>query len=38
LVAHPHVKAVGFTGSRAGGLALMKIASERPEPIPYMPR
>ena len=34
LVAHPHVKAVGFTGSRAGGLALMKIASERPEPIP----
>jgi 2,5-dioxopentanoate dehydrogenase len=25
---------VGFTGSRAGGLALMKIASERPEPIP----
>jgi len=34
LVAHPHVRAVGFTGSRAGGLALMKIASERPEPIP----
>jgi alpha-ketoglutaric semialdehyde dehydrogenase len=34
LVAHPNVKAVGFTGSRAGGLALMKIASERPEPIP----
>lgn len=34
LVAHPHVKAVGFTGSRAGGLALMKIASERAEPIP----
>lgn len=34
LVAHPHVKAVGFTGSRTGGLALMKIASERPEPIP----
>lgn len=34
LVAHPHVKAVGFTGSRAGGTALMKIASERPEPIP----
>jgi alpha-ketoglutaric semialdehyde dehydrogenase len=34
LVAHPHVKAVGFTGSRAGGRALMKIASERPEPIP----
>jgi NADP-dependent aldehyde dehydrogenase len=34
LVAHPHIKAVGFTGSRRGGLALMKIASERPEPIP----
>jgi 2,5-dioxopentanoate dehydrogenase len=34
LVADPRVKAVGFTGSRAGGLALMKIASERPEPIP----
>ena len=24
----------GFTGSRGGGLALMRIASERPEPIP----
>jgi NADP-dependent aldehyde dehydrogenase len=34
LVAHPRIKAVGFTGSRRGGLALMKIASERPEPIP----
>ena len=34
LVAHPYVKAVGFTGSRAGGLALIKIANERPEPIP----
>lgn len=34
LVAHPLVRAVGFTGSRAGGLALMKIAAERPEPIP----
>jgi 2,5-dioxopentanoate dehydrogenase len=34
LVANPHVKAVGFTGSRAGGLALSKIASERAEPIP----
>lgn len=34
LVAHPAVKAVGFTGSRAGGLALVKIANERPEPIP----
>ncbi len=34
LVAHPYVKAVGFTGSRTGGLALLKIANERPEPIP----
>ena len=34
LVAHPAIKAVGFTGSRAGGTALMKIAAERPEPIP----
>jgi len=34
LVADPHIKAVGFTGSRAGGLALAKIAAARPEPIP----
>lgn len=34
LVAHPRVKAVGFTGSRGGGLALMKVANARPEPIP----
>ena len=34
LVAHPLIKAVGFTGSRSGGLALMKIAANRPEPIP----
>ncbi len=34
LVAHPRIQAVGFTGSRAGGLALMKIAAQRPEPIP----
>ncbi|MBJ7537251.1 aldehyde dehydrogenase (NADP(+)) [Marinomonas transparens] len=34
LVAHPHVKAVGFTGSRSGGIALMNIAANRPEPIP----
>jgi alpha-ketoglutaric semialdehyde dehydrogenase len=34
LVSHPAVKAVGFTGSTAGGTALMKLASERPEPIP----
>ena len=34
LVAHPSIKAVGFTGSEAGGTALMKIAAARPEPIP----
>ncbi|QBR01413.1 aldehyde dehydrogenase (NADP(+)) [Paraburkholderia pallida] len=34
LVAHPTIKAVGFTGSRQGGLALMRIANARPEPIP----
>ena len=34
LVADPRIKAVGFTGSRRGGLALMEVASRRPEPIP----
>jgi len=34
LVSDPRIKAVGFTGSRAGGLALVRIAGERPEPIP----
>ncbi|MBW8078623.1 MAG: aldehyde dehydrogenase family protein [Gallionella sp.] len=34
LVADPRVKAVGFTGSRAGGSALMRIGAQRPEPIP----
>ncbi|AWK88761.1 aldehyde dehydrogenase (NADP(+)) [Azospirillum thermophilum] len=34
LVAHRHIKAVGFTGSRRGGLALMGVAAARPEPIP----
>jgi 2,5-dioxopentanoate dehydrogenase len=34
LVADPRIKAVGFTGSRAGGLALVKIAAARAEPIP----
>ena len=34
LVADPRIKAVGFTGSRAGGLALVGIANGRPEPIP----
>jgi 2,5-dioxopentanoate dehydrogenase len=34
LVSHSAIKAVGFTGSRAGGLALLKIAAQRAEPIP----
>ena len=34
LVNDPRIKAVGFTGSRAGGLALVRIAQQRPEPIP----
>ncbi|MGZ2855352.1 aldehyde dehydrogenase family protein, partial [Pseudomonas aeruginosa] len=34
LVADPRIKAVGFTGSRGGGLALLGIAAARPEPIP----
>ena len=34
LVQHPAIKAVAFTGSQAGGRALMKLAASRPEPIP----
>lgn len=34
LVTHPHVKAVGFTGSYAGGKALFDWANQRKEPIP----
>jgi len=34
LVGHPAIKAVGFTGSRGGGTALMRTAAARPEPIP----
>jgi alpha-ketoglutaric semialdehyde dehydrogenase len=34
LVSHPAIKAVGFTGSRQGGLALSKAAAARKEPIP----
>ncbi len=34
LVSDPRIKAVGFTGSRGGGLALVKIAQSRPVPIP----
>ncbi|MBT0771531.1 aldehyde dehydrogenase (NADP(+)) [Kineosporia sp. J2-2] len=31
----PRIKAVGFTGSTAGGRALYDIAVNRPEPIPF---
>ncbi len=34
LVTDPRIKAVGFTGSRTGGVALCQAAQARPEPIP----
>jgi 2,5-dioxopentanoate dehydrogenase len=34
LVKHPFTKAVGFTGSLAGGKALFDLANQRPQPIP----
>lgn len=34
LAADSAIKAVGFTGSRAAGVSLMKTAASRPEPIP----
>jgi NADP-dependent aldehyde dehydrogenase len=34
LVAHPAIQAVGFTGSRRGGRALVAIAAAREVPIP----
>ncbi|WP_442590018.1 aldehyde dehydrogenase (NADP(+)) [Pedobacter sp. AW31-3R] len=34
LVKHPKTKSVTFTGSFKGGMALSKIAAERPVPIP----
>ncbi|HEU4667452.1 MAG TPA: aldehyde dehydrogenase (NADP(+)) [Arthrobacter sp.] len=35
LVEHPLTKAIGFTGSTAGGRALFNRAAARPEPIPF---
>jgi alpha-ketoglutaric semialdehyde dehydrogenase len=35
LAQHPLVRAGGFTGSTAGGRALMNLAAARPEPIPF---
>lgn len=34
LVRHPCIRAVGFTGSFAGGRALAELAAGRPDPIP----
>ena len=34
LVRHPLIRAVGFTGSRAGGDALARLAASRRQPIP----
>jgi len=34
LVCDERIKAVGFTGSRSGGIALCQAAQARPEPIP----
>jgi NADP-dependent aldehyde dehydrogenase len=34
LVGHPAIQAVGFTGSRGGGTALMAVAAARKQPIP----
>lgn len=35
LVTHPAIRAVGFTGSLAGGRALFDLCASRPEPIPF---
>jgi NADP-dependent aldehyde dehydrogenase len=34
LVSHPAIKAVGFTGSPVGGMALVRLAASRSDPIP----
>ncbi len=34
LVLHPAIKAIGFTGSIKGGLAIRKLSHERPDEIP----
>ncbi|WP_231934613.1 aldehyde dehydrogenase family protein [Micromonospora viridifaciens] len=35
LVAHPAIRAVGFTGSLTGGRALLQIIEQRPDPVPF---
>jgi 2,5-dioxopentanoate dehydrogenase len=34
LVKHAAIRAVGFTGSLTGGMTLVRLAAERPDPIP----
>ena len=34
LITDPRIQAVGFTGSRSGGTALLQTANNRPQPIP----
>lgn len=34
LVAHPYIKAVGFTGSRSVGMRFFEAANSRPVPVP----
>ena len=34
LVLHPLIRAVAFTGSEGGGMALHRLAQQRPDPIP----
>jgi alpha-ketoglutaric semialdehyde dehydrogenase len=34
LVDHPEIKAIAFTGSEAGGMAIYRRGQRRPEPIP----
>lgn len=35
IVTHPHIKAVGFTGSERVGMILQQQINQRPEPIPF---
>jgi NADP-dependent aldehyde dehydrogenase len=35
LVTHPLIRAIGFTGSLAGGRALFDLCASRPDPIPF---
>lgn len=35
LVQHPTMRAIAFTGSQRGGLALFQLANSRPDPIPF---